>query len=219
MRILDTRAREQRGELSLQVCHMGDGYDWDAPDSLVRIVSNRPLTITPNLHSFHLDPQTNATDLISQGYIYAMGLLASDLFVRALQGRTIQPHEYYPATVVHHGRTLRYRWLHVTEELEPRIDHSRSSFVVTDAGGRQHTKSLVDGAELRGLCLDLVERAAGTVAAGHVTFAAGTPPYDLFCLRLTSLTWFVSDILAEEIQEHRLTGFKLRPTDATFRFG
>lgn len=221
MRVLETRpGTAATDEVWPQVQHMGPGYRWDAPDSLTRIEENRPLGVAPNLRSFHLKPEAQLTDLVSQNYVYAIGLLASERFCRALEGFVVQAHESYPAEVVHLDRTHPYRYLHVVEELEGRIDYAASRFVVRGREGDGEPVEPSGPDELRRLCRELVERRPDArVEVETVAFVPGTPPHDLFCLRLAPLTWFASDPLAAELTRRGLTGFVLRPTAARFTIG
>lgn len=209
---------EQTNEICPQVESMGSGYRWDDPDSVTQMRSGRPLAVAPHL-SFHLDPETNVTDLVSQGYTYAAGLLASEGFLAALEGRAVQAHERWPATVVHDGEALPYRWLHVTEELEPRIDFGRSEFRVRHADGRTEDVAFADAAELDRERRTLTSSPAGSLEVRRVVFIPGTPPLDLFTLLLAGRVFYVSDALAAELKRRKLTGFELRPVDSVFTFG
>ncbi|HEX6912067.1 MAG TPA: hypothetical protein VF142_16820 [Longimicrobium sp.] len=202
-----------------QVMDMGSGYPWDAPESVTRMRSGRPLDVSPNLRSFHLYPETNATDLVSQGYIFAAGLLASPAFCAALEGRRVQAHERYPAQVVHGGEVLPYWWLHMTEELEERIDFVRSTFTLRPGDGRSEEAVFADVDEFTRTRRALRNAGPGSVLARRVAFAPGTPPLDLFYLLVDGGTLFVSDALADELTRRGLTGFELLPTDAEFTFG
>ncbi|HEX8242243.1 MAG TPA: hypothetical protein VF541_02060 [Longimicrobium sp.] len=200
-----------------QVADMGDDYRWDDPDSVTRMRSGRPLAVTPNL-SFHLDPETNATDVVTQGYTHATGLLVSEAFCAALEGRAVQAHERYAAQVVDDGEVLSYRWLHVVEQLEGRIDYRRSEFTVRNGDGPGREVTFADADDLRRQCRELVNSFKGALEARRVSFLPGTPRYDFFTLLLTSQLFFVSDSLAAEMTRRKLTGFHLVPAETVFGF-
>lgn len=220
MWILDTVIlNDQNNEVPLQVEHMGEHYRWDDPDSVTRMV-NGPLTVRPNLSAFHLDPATRRTDLVRQGYVYAMGLLASQAFRRALDGMRVQPHQAYPADVVFQAERFQYWWLHITAMLEGQIDYSASVFDVRRPGGGLSVAHLEDEPAVRRLCLDLVNTIeGGELRPRSIRFAPAAPALDLFALRLSHNVWFVSDRLAERLRQRRLTGFELRPADVVFAEG
>jgi hypothetical protein len=201
-----------------QVQHLGPGYPRDAADSMTRIVENRPLAVPPNLRSFHLKPETRLTDLVSQGYVYTIGLLASPAFVEALEGFEVQAHESYAAEVVHGGRGYPYWYLHVVEEMEPRIDFARSRFVVRRGPGQGEPVRCAGVDDLHRLCREVTEQGDGRLTVERVEFAPGTRHLDLFCLRLTSLVYFVSDALAADLVRRALTGFTLEPAGAVVTF-
>src|SRR4030095_11506827 len=103
--ILDTAiCNTQNNDVVPQVEHMGSGYDWDAPDSITQIRSNAPLDFRPHPQAFHLDPATNLTDVVSQGYIYTAGLLVSEPLYDTIRRFQLPAHQPYPAAVVHYGR-------------------------------------------------------------------------------------------------------------------
>jgi hypothetical protein len=219
MYILDrTGGGEQTNDVYPQVEHMGDDYPWDDPDSVTKMVSGRPLAVRPNLRAFHLDPETNVTDLVSQGFTHAAGLLASEAFCAALDGRAVQAHERYPAEVVHGGETLPYRWLHMVEELEPRIDYARSEFTARHGDGRIEDVVFADADAFARKRRELAS-GPGSVGVRRLAFLPGTPPLDLFTILLGGRVFFVSDALAKELKRRQLTGFGLLPTDAEFTFG
>jgi hypothetical protein len=210
-------SNEQNNEISPQVEHMGVDYRWDDPDSVTHIIANAPLTVTPNMGLFHLDPGTNLTDIVSQGYIYTMGLLASEAFVAVLRGLVVQAHERYEAKVAYRGVTYRYRWLHMIEALEGRIDYGGSQFIVRKPGGAREPVTISDPNALRQLCLDLVNTVnGGELQPERLVFLPGTPHYDLFGLRLSNHVYFVSDELAARLIKQGLTGFELARIDVAF---
>lgn len=218
MYILNTAiCNAQNNELPVQVAHMGEGYRWDDPDSVTKIFEHLPLSVKPNMRAFHLDPLTNLTDVVSQGYIITMGLLVSETFCNALEGCVVQAHERYPADVVYHEQKFKYFWLHVIEELEDRIDYQRSTFAVRKPGGAHEPVTVTSAAELRQLRLDLVNTInGGRIIHKNVAFLPGTLHYDLCCVHLGNYQFLVSDRLTERLIELRLTGFELVPASVTF---
>ena len=205
---------DDNNEIIPQVQDMGPGYDFDSPSSLTRIAPNVPLTISPDLHAFQLDPETKLTDVVSQGYVFSSGLLISEAFAQALEGHVVQRHQLYPADVVFHDVTYRYFWLHFTEEVEERIDYARSEFVVEPLdGGSTREVSIATRGELRTTAMQLVDTLTGELKARRLAFLPGTPAFDLFCVLLTTRTFFASDELAQSLSAAQLTGFTLAPSD------
>jgi len=197
-----------------QVENMGPGYDWGASESITRLSGNAPLARSPNLHAFHLDPDTRLTDIVSQGYIYTRGILASAKFCRTLDDLIVQRHERYPADVVFHGKTYQYYWLHMTEEVEDRIDYVNSDFYIEPLlDGAIENVTLADREALDDLSRRLIDTGTGRLIARKISFIPGTPAYDLLCVQLTARTFFASELLAARLSNAKQTGFELRPTD------
>lgn len=194
-----------------QVAQMGAGYRWHDPDSVTKIVSNQPLKVRPNLHSFHLDDATNVTDLVSQSYTYTKGLLASKGFCDALAGYCNQGHETYPAEVVLHGRSYDYQYLHITEDVEERIDYSLSEFSIRRPDGGVEGVEISSVETLRRKRAEVADLPRHTLLANKIIFVPETPAYDLFCVTLTGHVFFVSERLAAELRSRKLTGFELEP--------
>lgn len=219
MLILDPLvAGAQTNDVVPQVHDMGPGYRWDDADSVSHIVSNVPLVTVPNLRSFHLATETNLTDVVSQGYISAMGLLASQRFYDTLQGFVVQAHERYAAEVVYREASHSYSWLHMIGECVERIDYTKSEFLIRTHTQRDEPVRFARADELRARCRDLVDSLSGKLFARCLTFLPGTPRYDFFSLRLTSAVLFVSERLGAECRHRSLTGFDLLPSGAEVDF-
>jgi hypothetical protein len=202
----------QTNDIYPQIEHMGPDYDWRGPTSIRQIVANSPLQFVPNMRSFHLDPATKRTDLISQGLIYRMGLLASAQFASSLAGFVVQRYQAIPAEVVFHGDTFNYVWIHFTREVEEQLDFSATRFALREQNG---TESAIDIATPRRLA-EVTSKLAGSGArlvVRKIFFHAGTPEYDLFCLALGAFEYFVSDRLASDLVRRRLTGFDVEKSD------
>jgi hypothetical protein len=220
MWILDTAICDaQNNEIVPQVEHMGSGYDWDAPDSITQIRSNAPLDFRPDTRAFHLDPATNLTDVVSQGYIYTAGLLVSEAFYNTIRRFQLQAHEPYPAAVVHDGRTHAFRWVHFTEEVEDKIDFTHSEFAVRGPVEPEMSQVFANQEQLREKCRELVNTIGPVhLEAIRIVFPPGVPRYDLFSVLLTERRFFVSDALADELRRQRFTGFELELSEATVLF-
>jgi hypothetical protein len=212
-------SNEETNYICPQVAHMGRNYRWDDLDSLTHIRVNQPLAVRPNLHAFHLDDETHLTDIVSQGYIYTMGLLVSKHLYGVLLHAMIQQHEIYGAVVVHRGATHQYVWVHMIEDVAARLDFSRSEFAVRYEQGFEETATIDSMADLDRARLILTDRGRGVLFPRRMEFGRGTPPYDLFCLALTGSRFFISRGLADELTRRRLTGFELVPTQAKVSFG
>lgn len=203
----------QNNEVVPQVEHMGPGYDWDAPESVTQIRVNVPLRFRPAMRAFHLNPATQLTDVISQGYIYTLGLLVSERMYATLTRFDVQAHETHAAEVVHLGRAHPYLWVHMTERVEDRLDYSRSEFVVRTLDGRERPQPIGNAEELRARCIELVNTIEPlTLAARRITFAVD-PVHDMFGLVLTQRLFFVSDRVADALRAGRFTGFELVPSE------
>jgi hypothetical protein len=220
MWILNTNiCSEQNNDVVPQVAHMGPGYQWDAPDSISRIDSNAPLGFAPNLRSFHLDPDTYLTDVVSHSFVYTAGLLVSHRFYGALDGLVVQPHESYPAEVVHRGETYRFVWMHVTELIESRIDFAESRFLISPFGRQAEPIVFADADELSRKARELVNTIGPVrLVPERLVFLQGTPRYDLFALLLTEWRFFASDLLADRLRTEGLTGFGLDPAPCPITF-
>jgi hypothetical protein len=207
---------EQNNEVVPQVEHLGAGYAFDAPDSVTHIRSNVPLRIPPNTRSFHLDPVTHLTDVVSQGYVYTMGLLVSNRMFDVMRPFTLQAHEAYAAEVVHHDKRYEYQWMHMTELVDEHIDFAQSRFVVRPHGKADKEVSFRNSDELRETTRALVDTIGPVrLEVSRLVFLPATPRYDFFGLDLTARLFFASAPLAERLIERRFTGFELKPSSAT----
>jgi hypothetical protein len=180
---------------------------------------NVALEQAPNFHSFHLDPDTVLTDIISQTYVAARGLLISPAVTAVIARHSIQRHEHYPAEVVWHGAAFEYYWLHMTEEAEDLIDYSNSDFRQVSIGvGSPVVLSLTNREELRATARHLINTLTGRLQPRRLVFLRGVPELDLFCLDLPHRTFFVSSRLRDALTDARLTGFELVPSDVELTF-
>ena len=200
-----------------QAVDMGNEYDWDAPDSLRHLPPFAPADVPPNLSAFHLDPETKVTDILSQTLTPAPGLLVSNRLRDEVDHFAIQEHAWYEAPVVHHGRRLRYNWLHFTASLESKIDFTRSTFVVRHETKREKSRTFASEAEFLQECRELVDSGTGKVRVQSVTFLPGVALLDLFVLRLTGLTYYLSHQLVNRLREAEYSGCKILPANASFR--
>ncbi|HBB95858.1 MAG TPA: hypothetical protein DC054_10745 [Blastocatellia bacterium] len=197
-----------------QVENMGPGYNWDAPDSVTRISENVPLAHAPNFHAFHLDPLTVLTDIISQSYIRARGLLVSPPFVRTLEEYQVQRHQLYEADVVLNGGRSEYYWMHMIEKAEDSIDYANSAFRLESLeGGAGEAAAISSSEDLQETVKRLIETMEGRLKPSLLTFLSRDSLNDLFCLDLPVRTFFLSSRLRDDLVSARLTGFALVPTD------
>ena len=212
-------ASPDNNEVFPQAEHMGLEYDWDAPDSVSRLASFVPMERAPNLRAFHLDPETELTDIVTQRVTMAKGLLVSQRFWRALNGSRVQPHQRYPAEVVLRDDRRPYLWIHWTEDLTNRIDFSHSEFVIEPPGGGASARAEVESKEeLARIVTHLVDTLTGDLVPRKVSFSPGTPSYDFLFLQLQARRLYVSEALAERLSASRLTGFRLGPVAAELVF-
>lgn len=192
-----------------QVQHMGRDYPWEEPTSITAIVTNRPLLVPPNMRAFHLDPATNLTDVISQSYISAMGLLGSDRLVALLARYVLQAYEVYAAEVINHGCSYKYNWIHMIEDVEDLLEFGKCEFVVVRPDGRMEV-SIISGPDLlRAKRIELAGSMEGHLRGKRLVFKAGSRRLDLFCLRLTGFVFYLSERLANDLVQHQLNGFEI----------
>lgn len=220
MHILNTViCNSQNNEVYPQVISMGLDYNWDGEDSITKITTNTPLTFEPNFNAFHLDPETQITDIVSQSYIYTRGLLLSEAMMKAIEEHLLQPYSAYAAKVVYDQATLDYRWLHITEEIETHINFSESKFSVIGGQSEPMPVQVNDYENLRAQCRRLVDTSGGELLARTLSFSRGTPAYDLFFVQLTKRHIFISDWLANTLMRSSFTGFEVLPSEVSFGFG
>lgn len=209
---------EQNNYVYPQTLSMGPDYDWDAEDSVSNMKLNQALEQTPNFNAFNLDPDTLLTDVVSQGYVYTNGLLISPAFLEALSEYSVQPHTLYPAKVVLHDSLSNYLWMHMINDIESHIDFSRSRFERVEKGRGIREEILVDDAfHLRDLCKEFTSTMGIDLLAKELVFHDCGDLYDLFFLRLTERTIFLSDRLGACLERSELTGFDIVPADTMAR--
>jgi hypothetical protein len=201
-----------------QVENMGEDYRWDDPGSVTALTANRPLNVVPNLRSFHLHDATAITDLISQAYITATGLLASTDFCATISGHVIQAHQAFAAEVVFRGRSFAYTWLHLTEQIDERIDYANSTFITRRFDRTEELTAISDRAAWRRKTAELVNTMTGSLLARTIAFLPGTPRFELFALDLPEASFFVSAGLGDELRSSGLTGFEILPANTEVLF-
>lgn len=209
----------QNNEIFPQVIHMGLDYDFEAPNSITQVRVNAPLSVAPNLDSFHLDPDTNLTDIVTQAYAYTMGLLVSERLFNALKNHTLQPFVAYPARVVHQNQSFAFHWLHFTKKLEPEIDFEQSDFVEVDADGNTTPLQFANVVDLHLGCKSVVQKVTSRLTPRKIQFVSGTPSYDLFFLDLVPRLILISSPLRETLLGGSYTGFQIAPVKFDIRFG
>lgn len=206
-------------EIYPQVLNMGLDYDWQASDSVDRIINNEPLHFVPNLDTFDLDPDAMLTDVVSQGYIYTQGLLLSRNLVNIINSFVLPNRTLFNATVSHNKTISKYFWFHVTERTEKYIDFENSDFYLKEEDSQNLVLKKISGFdELKDLCRDLVSQMSGELFANKIQFMTETPHYDLFFLQLTSRYIFISESLAATLKNQRFTGFDLIPSKVIVSF-
>jgi hypothetical protein len=215
MYILKTSiCNEQNNYTYPQTLSMGLDYDWDAETSISKIELNEALVVEPDFDSFNLDPDTKLTDIVSQGFIYANGLLVSPEFLTTIANYSIQPHTLFPAKVVLHHKVSNYSWMHMIDETESHIDFNKSRFErVEKAQGIREEIQIDDKVQLRNLCKEFTTTMGIDLLAKELSFYESSCIHDLFFLRLTERTVFVSDRLGSILKQDLLRGFEVILTD------
>jgi hypothetical protein len=212
MFLLETAiADAANGFIYPQVEHMGDGYDWEAADSVTQWGSsgNADVPAAPNLKTFHLDPATHFTDVVTQGYLRTPGLLLSARMAQLLTRQTLPAHRSWPAEVCKQAERRDYRWLEFSEPVAPMIDWQHSEFQVKRDGGGREARRFASEAQLARFAMELVDTLAGTLLPGQIVFHADSKTWDLFMLKLSTWTVLVSDGLAQKLRSDQMTGFRL----------
>lgn len=199
-----------------QVVGMGDDYRWNAPGSVRHVPMFAVPLIAPNLSAFHLEPTTTATDILSQAVMLAPGLLVSDRLRAELDNYAVHAHAWYDASVVHREKHLHYNWLHLTSTLESGINFAKSTFSMRDKVKAEQIVHFASETDLLRDVRELVNHQSGQLRVQTVTFVPGVASYDLFMLRLTDPTYFLSDRLATRMRDRGYTGFRILPSDAVF---
>jgi hypothetical protein len=219
MYILKTNiCNDQNNEIAPQVLDMGAGYNYNARDSVSSVRLNTPLDYTPNFKSFYLDPLTKVTDIIRQGYIFTIGLLVSERFYEAIKNYSLQPHKAYPAEVIYHEKCLHYYWIHITRMLEPLIDFGKSEFIQRYDNGHVVPRSFSNLEGFEQKRKEIIESISGEMIGTRVFFVQKIPAYDLFFIRFTSRTIFISIELKDCLLQNKFTGFDILPSETIFNF-
>lgn len=207
---------DQNNEIVPQVSHLGFGYDYESQDSATKIVSNEPLDFLPNLKSIYLDPDTKATDIIRQSYIFTAGLLVSEAFYDSIRNFNLQPHEAYSAKVFYHGKFLNYYWMHITKIIEEDFDYGKSEFIESDNDGNSSVKKFSSLEEFAQRRKEFVNHLSGEITAKKIVLKNDCPLYDLFFIGFTSRTIFISPEVKDCLSKKKLTGFEIVPCEIVF---
>lgn len=122
----------ETGRVYPQIQRMSPNYNYEAKDSiyaLSRFVGEFPDFI-PNLDYFILKSNAKLTDLLSNAFLPANGLLISKKFSDILREFKLILNKIYPAKVYYKKEIQEYYWLHIGETLSEVIDYKKTSFVL-----------------------------------------------------------------------------------------
>jgi len=93
---------------------MGQGYDYDAPDSVHAFRHHETPDFVPNLETIVIEPGARLTDLLSSVPLSNHALLVSERLYSLLLEFQLPPHRYIPAPMVRKGYAVPgYGVLHV----------------------------------------------------------------------------------------------------------
>lgn len=196
-----------------QVESMGNNYLWESEQSIERIITNSPLDFKPNFNTFTLDRKTKLTDVISQSYVLALGLLVSKNFLQVINKFEIQSHEIYSAPVNLNGVISNYYWMHFINRTELLINFSKSLFEIVDMNLENSLEITFKSREdYENKCRELSLNLNGHMIPVKLVFSGSQAPLDMFYFRTNEPILYISDNLASELREAGLTGFEIVPS-------
>jgi hypothetical protein len=182
-----------------QVQKMGKGYDYNAPDSIYEITNVIPEFI-PNFDHF--------------------GFIVSSRFKKVLSSFKLPEHRFYPIKMLHNKTWLDdYHWLQVACDLTEYIDYQKSEFYI---------RNLADPLRRDLGSIKLLSKADFELKRKEVR-AKNSPSFaisskrimmnnnfdkdlDFFEISGVNNDIFISDRLSQAIQEAKLTGVRITPT-------
>jgi hypothetical protein len=111
-----------------------DGYDYNAPDSVYQLWTDRFLEIQPNFNSIVLSSKIKLTDKLSSGPIGWFVFLVSEKLLNILQRFNLPPYRIYPVPVLHGKKAVHgYSAMHILlpDEFVHEVVFEQSKFWVT----------------------------------------------------------------------------------------
>src|SRR5690606_20133509 len=139
------------------------------------------------------------TDCISTAAISAHAFILSDKALKVFQRFDLGKHAIYPATVHHKDTINDYHVLHFINDMEERLDCSRSRFHVTDMMGKPRFNIEVKNLEDLRAKRERVKKGElpGTEEFDYVRltfghFVPGTRHPDIFTIRCVGVEKFIT---------------------------
>jgi hypothetical protein len=122
------------GPKLFQTQGLPDGYTvrfFDSPNSMTKLNNKEFPKENPEL-IWQMEPTSILTDVVRPGNITAKGLLCNNKVREILESHNLCEHRFYPATLIHEGKELKYQWFHPIEQDLDIIDFEKSEFALTD---------------------------------------------------------------------------------------
>gem|GEM_PF-5178218 len=166
---------------------------------------------------FYLSENAQLTDLISQSFTSARGLLISTALFKAMHDFLPADIQYTPATVISKDKEIDYFWLHPTIDYDQLIDFGKTRFqiqhVITDEITEFTVKSLDQFIQRRFRLSGLMR-----IQAQHnvIKFNPDVSPQRIFLLTLNKSSIYISDKLAAAIREKDFTGLEIKEITHNF---
>jgi hypothetical protein len=209
---------EETGPEYPQVQKMGKGYDYNAPDSVWQLSNDIPKFI-PNFDHFVLHKRAKASDFISKS-LTAFGFIVSGRFKKTLSSFKLPEHKFYRIKMLHNKTWLDdYHWLQIACDLTEYVDYQKSEFYI---------RNLADPLRRDLGAVELLSKTDFELKRKEVR-AKNSPSFaispkrimmnnsfdrnlDFFEISGVNNDIFISDRLSQAIQEAKLTGIRITPT-------
>jgi hypothetical protein len=135
-------ATKETGPEFPQIQKMGDGYNYDAIDSVDFFSkNNRFPDFVPNLDHFVLQHQAKVTDLLSSVFSGVNCFIVSKKFRDIVSNYKLPNHNYYSCTIKHKNSIITdYYLLQIISDYKDFVDYKSSAFIIKE----NYSKKLSD---------------------------------------------------------------------------
>ena len=212
-------AIKETGPQYPQVQRMGKDYDYDAPNSIHQLAEDVP-QFSPNLDHFVLHRSAKPTDLVSNG-LTGFGFIVSDRFKKVLLCFNLPAHEFYPAKILHNRTWLtNYYWLQIGAGMMiDLVDYKASEFYVRNIAkifkSELGSVEVFSKGDFENKRQELKSKDSNLAmwAKKIVMNNSFSKELDMFSMTRFNADTFISDRLKKVIDEAKLTGLEVKPTE------
>lgn len=187
------------------------GFDLTLKDAqLLGGIGNEPVDFSqlPPIR-LYLDEDSSFTDLVSQSFLSARGLLISDHFFSVIEDYLNEDFQHAPAHLILGNEEKIYHWLHPICDYDQFIDFDRTSFAMINALTEEISEIKIKDYETlltKRLHMSGLNKLITKEQTISFTKPLGNKHLFLFTLNVAGI--YISESLAQIIKEKNFTGIE-----------